>query len=130
MGVFNWFKGGDESEAGQLNNPKWNLLETESQLEELIAQSEERLQIIFKNSTSCGISGMVKRSFEANYPLEISQAELHLLHVQYNRELSSVIAQQFGVRHESPQLLIIKNGDVIRHASHGSINGISVSDYV
>ncbi|MBT8284871.1 MAG: bacillithiol system redox-active protein YtxJ [Flavobacteriaceae bacterium] len=130
MGVFNWFKGGDEAEAGQLNKAKWNILETESQLEELIANSEERLQIIFKNSTSCGISGMVKRSFEANYSLEFSQAELYLIHVQYNRDLSSAIAQQFGVRHESPQLLIIKNGDVIGHASHGGINGISVSDYL
>lgn len=130
MGVFNWFKGGDEAKALQLNKAKWNLLETESQLKALIAQSEERLQIIFKNSTSCGISGMVKRSFEANYPLEISQAELYLLHVQYNRELSSAIAQQFKVRHESPQLLIIKNGDVIRHASHGGINGITVSEYI
>ncbi|MBT8281572.1 MAG: bacillithiol system redox-active protein YtxJ [Muriicola sp.] len=130
MGVFNWWKGADETESGQLDKAKWNLLESESQLEEIIKHSGERIQIIFKNSTSCGISGMVKRSFEANFPLRSEQAELHLIHVQYNRGLSNAIAQQFGVRHESPQLLVIKNGNVVKHASHGGINNISVEDYL
>ncbi|QBA64353.1 bacillithiol system redox-active protein YtxJ [Muriicola soli] len=130
MGVFNWWKGTDEKESEQLDKAKWNPLETESQLEEIIHRSGERTQIIFKNSTSCGISGMVKRSFEANYPLRPGQAELHLLHVQYNRELSHAIAREFEVRHESPQLLVIKNGNVVKHASHGSINDVSLEDYL
>jgi bacillithiol system protein YtxJ len=130
MGLFNLFKSESASSSGQKNAVNWNSLTTEEQLDKLVAESSKKLQLIFKNSTSCGISGMVFRSFEAHYPLAPGQADLHLLHIQHNRQLSAMISQRFEIRHESPQLLIIKNGTVVKHASHSGISDVSVETYI
>jgi len=130
MGLFDLFKGGEETSSKESKAVKWIPFETEDQLETLVSMSKVRPQIIFKNSISCGISGIVLRSFQSNYTLDPEQADLYLLHIQDNRKLSSMISEQFGIRHESPQLLIIRNGDVVCQASHGGITNISVEDHV
>jgi bacillithiol system protein YtxJ len=73
---------------------------------------------------------MALRSFEAQYNLISEQADLYMLHIQHNRPLSNEIAQRFQVRHESPQLLIIKNGSVVKEASHGAISEVSIEKYL
>ena len=130
MGLFNLFKNEDGPASRTERRVEWNLLESEDQLEELKLKSEEHPQIIFKNSTSCGISGMVLRAFESQFSASMQNADLHLLHVQYNRSLSNAIAQNFEVRHESPQLLIIRKGSVIAHASHSGITDIDLERYL
>jgi bacillithiol system protein YtxJ len=130
MGIFNLFKSGDEPSDRLSKEVRWEPLVTEDQLKELIRKSGERTQIIFKNSTTCGISGMVKRNFESIYAGMEGKADLHLLHVQYNRDLSNTVSRNFQVRHESPQLLIIKDGRVVQHASHGGITDLDLKEYL
>jgi len=130
MGLFDLFKRNESSSRSNTDQITWMPLTSTDELDELVSRSIKRPQLIFKNSTSCGISSMALRSFEARYELNPDQADLHMLHIQYNRPLSNEIAQRFKVRHESPQLLIIKNGNVVGAASHGAISEVSIEKYL
>lgn len=130
MGLFDLFKRSETVSTEKKSRVTWIPLTSVDQLEELFSKSIKRPQLIFKNSTSCGVSSMALRSFEARYDLNKEQADLYMLHIQHNRPLSAEIEQRFRVRHESPQLLIIKNGSVVQHASHGAISGVSIEKYL
>ncbi len=130
MGLFDLFKRNESSSVANTSRIEWMPLNTTGELDALVSRSDKRPQLIFKNSTTCGISRMVLRSFEAQYELNSDQADLYLLHIQHNRQLSKEIATRFQVRHESPQLLIIKNGNAVGATSHGAISEISLEKYL
>jgi len=130
MGLFSLFGKQETSSRQAPKQVHWIPLVSSEQLAEIIARSAQKPQLIFKNSITCGISSMVLRSFEANYTLDREQASLYFLNIQHNRELSGEIAAQFGVRHESPQVLIIKNGSAVKDASHGAIAHLDMEKYL
>jgi bacillithiol system protein YtxJ len=130
MGIFDVFKGGEKRNTGSSEGAKWIPLESRVQLDALIERSGQCPQLIFKNSTTCGISSIVRRTLEGNLAGLDGEADFFLLHVQYHRDLSDTIAQTFGVRHESPQLLVIKDGKLVGHASHGGISAIDLQGYL
>lgn len=76
---------------------------------------------VFKHSTRCSISSMVMNSFERNYQLdkEITPLFLDLLN---HREVSNYLTEKTGVYHQSPQIILLKNKEVLYHASHEQIN--------
>ena len=78
--------------------------------------------IIFKHSTRCSISLMAKKMFEHDWDNLSTAQPVFLLDLLKFRELSTRVAQTFDVKHESPQLLIIKNGICIFNASHDQIS--------
>lgn len=97
----------------------WHKLINENQLEELLETSQERPQLIYKHSTRCGTSSLIKARLErAPAP---DGMDFYFLDLIAYRSLSDKIAQIFGVRHESPQVLLIKNGECVYHESHGAI---------
>ena len=101
----------------------WISLESQSQLDQLIEESNDKKVVIFKHSTSCGISGMVKRSFDS--AMESSSDDdisFYYLDLLKHRDISNKIASQLDVIHESPQLIVLKDGNVIHDSSHYSIN--------
>lgn len=109
------------------NDPKklpWIRLQDLVQLENIIEKSKTKPQLVFKHSTRCGISSRVKRQFENHYPLTSNEVDLYYLDLLAYRTLSNAIAEHFKVPHESPQLLVIKDGVVVAHASHGAINDL------
>ena len=87
-----------------------------------------KFRVIFKHSTSCGISGMMLRRFQDTWPPDA--ADYRLVDVRNERELSGEVAQRYGCRHESPQVLIIRDGELVAHASHGDIGGLRPQDYL
>jgi bacillithiol system protein YtxJ len=94
----------------------WTPLQTESQLQEITARSADRPQLIFKHSTRCSTSALVKGRLErAAQPGEIDFYYLDLLS---HRPISNKIADAFRIRHESPQVLLIRNGECIYDESH------------
>ncbi|MBD0822967.1 bacillithiol system redox-active protein YtxJ [Aestuariibaculum marinum] len=129
MGIFNKFlkHSTDKKEEKTL---QWIDLEGIEQLQGIAEKSSEKPQIIFKHSTRCGISRMVKNQFETDYQISEDQADLYYLDLLNYREISNEIAQKFGVYHESPQLLVIKNGVVSVHDSHGGINDLELEKYL
>lgn len=107
----------------------WILLTSLDQLQEISEKSKGKTQLIFKHSTRCGISRMVKNQFIENYNLE-TNADLYYLDLLSYRDVSNEVGYKFNVLHQSPQLLIIKNDIVAKHASHGAINNLNYVNYV
>ncbi len=101
----------------------WTPLTTEEQFEQILNRSAHKPQVIFKHSTRCSISSMVLSRLErAEAPDTI---DFHFLDLIAYRNISNKIAETLHVFHESPQLLLIKNGECIYDESH---MGISMDD--
>ena len=107
----------------------WIPLTSLDQLQEIAEKSKGKTQLIFKHSTRCGISRMVINQFIENYDLE-TNADLYYLDLLSYRDVSNEVAYKYNVIHQSPQLLIIKNDIVAKHASHGAINNLNYVNYV
>jgi bacillithiol system protein YtxJ len=100
----------------------WNKLSDLAQLDEIIKTSQDKPVLIFKHSTRCSISSTaldrVERSWKND---EVKDLQPYYLDLIQFRNISTAIEEKFGVEHQSPQVLIIKNGDCIYNASHYDI---------
>lgn len=103
----------------------WIQLSEESQVELIKEQSKQQPVIIFKHSTRCSISNMVKNRLEREAPA--GNTIFYFLDIIRYRAISNKIAGDFHVHHESPQVLLIKNGECTYEESH---NGINMADIV
>lgn len=105
----------------------WIPLNTLPQLNYIAEKSKTKTQIIFKHSTRCGISKMVINQFIDTYEFSEKELDLYFLDLLNYRDVSNEVGYKFQVMHQSPQLLVVKNGVVVAHASHGAINAYPVS---
>ena len=128
MGIFNKiFK--NTSQPKEEKVLPWIPLTAVSQLEEIAKKSKTKTQIIFKHSTRCGISRMVMNQFIDTYNLDLN-LDLYYLDLLNYRETSNEAGYKFQVMHQSPQILIIKNGVAVAHASHGAINELELEKFI
>jgi len=97
--------------------------ETEA-LDALIERSKEKPLVIFKHSLTCPISA------SAYDQMEQYEGDVALVEVQRARGLSSVIESRFGVAHESPQVIVLRKGQVFWNASHFQITADAVAKAV
>jgi len=98
----------------------WKTLSSVEQLATIKTASYEHPQVIFKHSTRCSISSMVLSRLErSEIPPHIDFYYLDLLTY---RPVSNQVAEDFSVYHESPQILLIKNGECVYDESHQGIN--------
>ena len=103
----------------------WIELREERQLDEINTQSALQPVVIFKHSTRCSISSMAMHRLERETAPD--NTLFYYLDLIRNRNLSNKIAADYAVHHESPQVLLIKNGDCVYEETH---NGISMEDIV
>ncbi len=96
----------------------WILLEDEEGLENVLASSADQVCMIFKHSTRCPLSSMAKERLESKWAFDESQIKAYYLDIIRFRSLSNAIARRFGVRHESPQVLLISAGSCLFDCSH------------
>lgn len=97
----------------------WITLNSEEQLEAINQKSFEKPQLIFKHSTRCSISSVIKnRLYKNELPGTI---DFYYLDLIANRPVSNKIADQYNIEHESPQVLLIKDGKCIFDESHNAI---------
>lgn len=130
MGVFdNIFKGQSKNSKDDKTLP-WLPLTTEEQLEQIKEASKTKPQLLFKHSTRCGISRMVLSQFEKDFSLTDNQMDIYYLDLLNYRSVSNAIASIFNIVHESPQVLIVKNGEVVAHDSHSGINNLKLDHYL
>ncbi|MAO11138.1 MAG: bacillithiol system redox-active protein YtxJ [Flavobacteriaceae bacterium] len=123
MGFLDIFKKSERDIAKEeIVETPWHVLSKMEQLEEIIEESKNKPVAIFKHSTRCGISRMVLKQFEKNYDLDDNQLKLYFLDLLQNRDISNEIAARFKVHHESPQMIVLKDGEVIHHDSHQGID--------
>ncbi len=122
MGIFNKLFGSEEKESKEEQQAlPWQELTSLEQLGHIEEISKTKTQAIFKHSTRCGISRMVLRNFESSFDLNDDQVDLYYLDLLNYRDISSEIATRFQVFHESPQFIIIRNGETVHHSSHSMI---------
>jgi bacillithiol system protein YtxJ len=101
----------------------WNQLTDVAQLEEIKKESHQYPILILKHSTRCSISATTLGRLERNWKQdEVSDLKPYYLDLIAHRSISNKIAEEFDVWHESPQALIIRNGESIFDASHFDIS--------
>lgn len=98
----------------------WIPLTSEDQLANIVTRSLEKPQVIFKHSTRCGVSSVVLGRLERAESSDT--VDFYFLDLIQYRSISAQIVEQFHVAHESPQVLIIKNGSCTFDESHTAIN--------
>jgi len=108
----------------------WIPLNDQQQLKHIEDKSKTKTQVVFKHSTRCGISKMVINQFIANYNYTEKDLDLYFLDLLSYRDVSNEVGYRFQVMHQSPQILIIKNGVTVAHASHGAINQVDLNRFI
>jgi len=102
----------------------WTELKSEEQLTALLnnsSQPEIQGILIFKHSTRCSISKMALSRLERDWNLHDEKISAYFLDLIKFRDVSNKIAELLKVTHESPQVLLIKNGTCFYNASHNKI---------
>ncbi|MFY8003319.1 MAG: bacillithiol system redox-active protein YtxJ [Chitinophagaceae bacterium] len=97
----------------------WIALNDLAQLAAISELSATKPQVIFKHSRTCSISGMALARLERSK--EPQGADFYLLDLLTYRPVSNAVAEKFQVHHESPQVLVIKNGECVYDESHYAI---------
>jgi bacillithiol system protein YtxJ len=130
MGLFDMFKSQREIAKEEIKETPWHELSSLEQLDTLLEESKNTPVVVFKHSTRCGISKMVLRQFEGSFNLTEDQIKLYFLDLLNHRDVSNKIAEKFSVPHESPQLIVLKDGSVVHHDSHHGIAAEHLSQFV
>ncbi len=130
MGLFGGLFGGGSTEKKEKKVLPWIPLTSVSQLKAIEQKSKKKTQVIFKHSTTCGISRMVINMFVESYAMTEDQMDLYYLDLHAHRDVSNETGYTFQVMHQSPQLLVIKNGTAVCHASHGAISDVALDKYL
>ena len=108
----------------------WEIYSSADQLDDFIQKSSEKLVVFFKHSTRCSISTMAKSRFERNWKYDSSKIIPVYLDLIAHRDLSNSLADKFQVEHQSPQILLIKNGACIYNTSHNMIDADELEQYI
>ncbi len=82
--------------------------------------------VLFKHSTRCFISRSAWQRFSDEWSLD-NNTPVYYLDLLQHRDISAEIAQRYGVQHQSPQVLLIRNGECVYHASHENIHAADVT---
>ena len=111
------------------SNVAWRPLTDLGQLNEIINESTTTPVVIFKHSTRCSVSRMALKQFENEFNLT-SKVTPYFLDLLEHRDISNEIVICFGVVHQSPQLILIKDGKAIYNASHSDIAAAELKQFV
>ncbi|WP_435415012.1 bacillithiol system redox-active protein YtxJ [Polaribacter aestuariivivens] len=133
MGIFNSMFGGNgekKSEPEKKSFLNWIPLTTLEQLDEIKEQSKTSTVLIFKHSTRCGISSMVIKQFEKLFTEEHQNLKVYYLDLLNYRNISDEVGYTFQVMHQSPQLIVVKNGVSVHNASHYDITQTNLTRFV
>lgn len=118
MGIFDRFFKDDEKREKMF----WNIISLESKVDDIIEISHHKPQVIFKHSNQCGTSFFAKRNLENIKKDTFENVDFYLIDVIQDRIVSRYLSEKIGLRHESPQLLILHEGRIIWHGSHHQVN--------
>ena len=133
MGLFNTIfgdKDNEKSKSQKTSFVNWTPLTSLEQLETIKETSKNEAIFIFKHSTRCGISSMVIKRFEALFTEDHQHLKVYYLDLLNYRDISDEVGYTFQVMHQSPQLLIIKNGVSVFNASHYDVTQVNLTTFM
>ena len=116
----NIFSSSDDNGAKE-SKIDWIELNDLGQLNEISSISAEKPVAIFKHSTRCSISRIALKQFKNEFNSS-DKVTLYFLDLISHRDVSNEIASRFGVAHQSPQLILIKDGKAVYNVSHSEID--------
>jgi len=133
MGIFDRIFSGETpasstASTAKTSAPIWNALERTAQIQEILKRSYEQPCLIFKHSTRCSVSAMAFNRLETGWSVPAEALNCWFLDLIAFRELSQAVAQTFSVHHESPQILLVRNGAVFYHSSHSAIHPTAIRE--
>lgn len=100
----------------------WKPFDSLQILQDIIRKSYSHRVFIFKHSSRCSISSIAKLRLEDHWDNSLSEdSGVYLIDVINHRDISNEVASYFQVHHESPQILLIENGECTHDASHFDI---------
>ena len=108
--------------------PALSRITTLAQLDDLMEGSSDRYVWLFKHSLICPTSERARNEFESFAARRCDLEEVAVIEIQRARELSKEVAVRTGVRHESPQILLIRDGEVLWHTSHWHVNETALEE--
>lgn len=129
MSFLNSIFGSSENTDSQKSNINWIPLTNLAQLNDIVSISNVKPIVIFKHSTRCSISRMALKQFEREYTLDETVDAFFLDLIAY-RDVSNEIANRFNVYHESPQLILIKDGKAVYDVSHSDIDAEALKNKI
>ncbi|PSR00809.1 MAG: bacillithiol system redox-active protein YtxJ [Bacteroidetes bacterium SW_11_45_7] len=100
---------------------EWYQLTDEAQLANILELSKQQPVLIYKHSTRCSLSMMIKEHLEEEWDVNSETVLVYYLDIIANKPLSNRVAYDFHVPHQSPQILLIQNGECTYHTSHLAI---------
>ena len=101
-------------------------LHSTEELAQFVAGDGKRL--LFKHSTICPISSAAYDEFQAY--LQEQELPSAVILVREDRPVSNAVEERFGIKHESPQIFLLENGQVKWHTSHWKITKDSIAEAV
>ncbi len=113
----NIFDADNEDNAGT----EWQDISRKKEFDQILKVSSQKPQVIYKHSTRCATSYFALRNLESVSSHEKQKADFFMVDVIARRPMSVYITDKLGIRHESPQLFIIKDREVIWHGSHHQV---------
>lgn len=116
------------TESQPQNKFNWKELTSEEDVADVMHTSNEKPQVIYKHSSRCATSYFALKNVESISAEDQLKADFHMVDVISSRPVSMHIAEKLEIRHESPQLFVIKDGEVIWSGSHNQIQAEVLED--
>lgn len=104
----------------------WNNITREEELLQAWENSMTKPVLFFKHSTRCSISSMALSRFQEKWASGTEKCDLYFIDLIAHRNVSNLLAEISAVTHQSPQVLLVKNKEVIHTASHSEIEARSI----
>ena len=108
---------------------KFYTLDKMEQFDEIDEISQTKPVVLFKHSTRCSISRMALKQFDAEFNYPEVKIDWYLLDLLIHRDLSNEIASRYNVMHQSPQIVVIRNGKAVFNESHDSISAEDLKQF-
>ncbi len=125
-----WFSKSTKEDKTDATGIVWKTLSSEAELDAVIARSHEIPVVLFKHSTRCSISTMAKSRFERSWDIDATAMEPYYLDLIAFRSVSNKISADLGVVHQSPQVILIKDGQAVYDTSHNDINVADLKEHL
>lgn len=109
-------------------HPQLKTIHGLDELDRMLAATGDRPLLLFKHSHTCGTSAEALDELVAHLNERPADASYAMVTVQTHREVSNAVARKLGVRHETPQALLVRDGRVVWSASHFHVTASAVEE--
>lgn len=120
----------EESKEENKVEAKFYTLDSINQLDEIDTISQEKAVVLFKHSTRCSISRFVLKRFDTEFNYDEDKMDWYLLDLLNHRDISNEIAHRYKVEHQSPQIIVIRNGKAVFSSTHDGIDAHDLKQFV